>query len=171
MGCKFGSLFIGLDDYPNRRDPELWGPQIVAKLNQSFAEITGATVQVFPPPPVRGVGRAGGFTMMVEDRGDAGLPALQEQTENLVRAGNEDPKLMNLFSVFRANVTMIKVEPDPREAMDKGVNLRDFADTLQIFQGSLYVNDFNLFGRTWQVIVQAEQVFRDQLEDIPRLRV
>jgi multidrug efflux pump len=106
---------------------------------------------------------------MVEDRGDVGLNVLQEQTENLVRLGNEQQQIERLFAPFRANVPMLKVEPDLRECMEKGVNLRDFADTLQVYQGSLYVNDFNLFDRTWQVIVQAEPEFRDQLEDIPRL--
>ncbi len=170
-GSNFGSLFIGLDDYSKRRDESRWTPAIVASLSQQFARLPDAVVQVFPPPPVRGVGRAGGFTLMVEDRSDAGLTALQEQTENLVRLGNDQPQLTNLFSVFRANVPMLKVEPDARECMEKGVNLRDFAETLQVYQGSLYVNDFNLFGRTWQVIVQAEQDYRDQVEDIPRLKV
>jgi len=128
-------------------------------------------VQVFPPPPVRGVGRAGGFTLMVQDRGASGLNALQEQTETLVREGNDQPQLANLFSPFRANVPMLKVEPDTREAMEKGVNLADFAETLRVYQGSLYVNDFNLFGRTWQVIVQAEDEFRDQVEDISKFKV
>ncbi len=145
-GSNFGSLFIGLDDYDKRRDDSRWTPAIVASLNEQFAKLPDAMVQVFPPPPVRGVGRAGGFTMMVEDRGDAGLKALQAQAENMVRLGNEQPRLGNLFSVFRANVPMLKVDPDARECMEKGVNLRDFADTLQVYQGSLYVNDFNLFG-------------------------
>jgi len=171
IGSNFGTLFIGLDDYHNRRDPSLSSSAIVAELNKRFSVITDAMVQVFPPPPVRGVGRAGGFTMMVEDRGDAGLAELQAHTEGLVRAGNEQPELANLFSVFRANVPMLKVDPDVRECMEKGVNLDEFADTLQVYQGSLYVNDFNLFGRTWQVIVQAEHQFRDQMEDIPRLKV
>ena len=171
IGSNFGSCFIGLDVYGNRRDPERWSPAIVARLNKEFAQITDAMVQVFPPPPVRGVGRAGGFTLMVEDRGDMGLDDLQTQTEKLVRLGNEQPRLANLFSAFRANVPMLKVDPDLRECMRKGVNLRDFADTLQVYQGSLYVNDFNLFGRTWQVIVQAEHPFRDEIEDISKLKV
>jgi multidrug efflux pump len=171
MGSNFGSLFIGLDDYGKRRDAERSSTNIVAKLNQIFAQIPDAMVQVFPPPPVRGVGRAGGFTIMVEDRGDAGLSELQAQTEHLVGQGNAQSELTNLFSVFRANVPMLKVEPDVRECMEKGVNLRDFADTLQIYQGSLYVNDFNLFGRTWQVIVQAQHEFRDQVEDILQFKV
>ncbi len=171
LGSNFGSLFIGLDDYDKRRDPSLSSPSIVARLNEDFKPIHEAMVQVFPPPPVRGVGRAGGFTLMVEDRGDVGLKTLQSQAENLVRAGNEQPQLANLFAPFRANVPMLTVDPDLRECMEKGVSLRDFADTLQIYQGSLYVNDFNLFGRTWQVIVQAQQAYRDQVEDIPKLKV
>ena len=126
---------------------------------------------VFPPPPVRGVGRAGGFALMVEDRGDLGPTALQKETEKLVAVGNQTPGLMALFSPFRANVPQLKVEPDAQACMEKQVSLHDFADTLQVFQGSLYVNDFNLFGRTWQVIVQADQEFRDQVEDIPKLQV
>jgi multidrug efflux pump len=171
IGSNFGSLFIGLDEYGRRRDPELSSVSIVAKLNQQFAALTDATVLVFPPPPVRGVGRAGGFTIMVEDRGDTGLHALQTQTEQLVRAANENPRLANLFSVFRANVPMLKVEPNVQECWKKGVRLRDFAETLQVFQGSLYVNDFNLFGRTWQVVVQAEHEARDQIEDLSRFKV
>ena len=170
-GSNFGSCFIGLDDYANRRDPDRWSPAIVTKLIERFQEIPEAMIQVFPPPPMRGVGRAGGFTLMIEDRGDAGLTALQAATENLVTKGNEQGQLNNLFTVFRANVPMLKIEPDTRECMNKGVSLRDFADTLQIFQGSLYVNDFNLFGRTWQVIVQAQQQYRDQTTDLPKLAV
>jgi len=170
-GSNFGSMFIGLANYPERRDPERHSPAIVAKLNAAFKQISGATIQVFPPPPMRGVGRAGGFTLMVEDRGDAGLVGLQGQTEDLVGQANGHAQLANVFSVFRANVPMLKVEPDIREVMEKGVNLRDFAETLQALQGSLHVNDFNLDGRTWKVIVQAEDEFRDQIEDISRLKV
>ena len=126
---------------------------------------------VFPPPPVRGVGRSGGFMLMVEDRTDLGPKQLQAQTENLVAKAQQQPGLMVLPSPFRANVPQLKIDPDIHECMEKGVTLKDFADTLQIYQGSLYVNDFNLFGRTWQVIVQAEPQFRNQIEDLPRLQV
>ncbi len=110
--------------------------------------------------------------MMVEDRGDVGSKVLQEETENLVRGRQiATPELVGLSSVFRANVPQIFVEPDPRECMAKGVSLQSFADTLAIYEGSLYVNDFNLFGRTWQVNVQADQQFRDQVEDLIPLAV
>ena len=98
--------------------------------------------------------------------GDLGPVALQEQVENLVRKGNETKGLAGLFSIFRANVPQLKVEPDERQCMIRGVALRDFSDTLRIYEGSLYVNDVNLFDRTWQVIVQADDRFRDEVEDL-----
>src|SRR5262249_15378355 len=147
FGSNFGSVFIGLKDYSERRDPNLSSDRIIASLTQQFAaKIYDAQVMVFPPPPVRGVGRAGGFMLMVEDRGDLGPNKLQEQTENLVaKAQQQNPRKLLVFpSPFRANVPQLKVQPDIHECMEKGVTLRDFADTLEIYQGSLYVNDFNL---------------------------
>jgi multidrug efflux pump subunit AcrB len=108
---------------------------------------------------------------MVQDRGDLGPAALQAETEQLVAAANSHPLLANAFSAFRANVPMLDVDPDVRECMEKGVSLADFAETLRVYQGSLYVNDINLFGRTWQVLVQADFPFRDELEDISKLKV
>jgi multidrug efflux pump subunit AcrB len=167
QGSNFGSMFVNLNDYADRRDPSLSADAIANQIRQQAAQIQEAQIFVFSPPPVRGAGRAGGFTMMVEDRGDLGPKVLQEETENLVKAGNATRgKLVGLASVFRANVPQIHVEPDPRECMAKGVSLQSFADTLSIFVGSLYVNDFNLFGRTWQVNVQADSDFRDQIEDL-----
>jgi multidrug efflux pump len=171
-GPNFGSVFIGLKDYAERRDPSLSSDAIANMLRQRFAqEISEGMVAVFPPPPVRGVGRAGGFALMIEDRGDVGPVELQAQTENLMAKGNKVPGLAGLFSVFRANVPQLYVEPNRRQCMKLGVALRDFADTLHVYEGSLYVNDFNLFGRTWQVIVQAESPFRRRPEDLVGLKV
>jgi multidrug efflux pump len=177
-GSNFGSLFVNLKPYGERRTPDLSSDAIANKLRGEFAKIPEATIAVFPPPPVRGVGRAGGFALMLEDRGSYGAPALQSNMERLVAAGNAvdaDGKPVNgvtgLFSVFRANVPQIHIEPDKRACMARGVNVKDFADTLEVFEGSLYVNDFNLFDRTWQVIVQAESDARDQIEDLNQLKV
>jgi multidrug efflux pump len=185
-GSNFGSLFINLKPYPLRRDPDLSSEEIAKRLREEFAKkIDGAMVAVFGPPPVRGVGRAGGFSIMIEDRGDFGPQELQKQTESLARLGNQPDaeqtpwllgpdgksRLMGLFSVFRSTVPQLRIEPDPRACMIRGVSLQAFSDTLQVYTGSLYVNDFNLFGRTWQVIVQAEQNFRDRPEALPQLRV
>jgi multidrug efflux pump len=171
-GSNFGSMFINLKDYADRREPSLSSDAIAASLREQFEEkISEAQVAVFPPPPVRGAGRAGGFAFMVEDRGDLGSQELQKQTENLVRRARETPGIVGVFSVFRANVPQLHIDVEPRECQTKGVQLKDFADTLAIYQGSLYVNDFNLFGRTWQVVVQAEPQFRDEPEDLSRLKV
>jgi multidrug efflux pump len=170
-GSNFGTMFVGLDEYHNRRDPSLSSMAVVGKLNQAFLSIPEAFVMVIPPPPMRGVGRAGGFTLMIQDRGDLGPQALQAETEKLVRAAGAHPQLANAMSAFRANVPMLDVDPDVRECMEKGVSLADFAETLRVYQGSLNVNDINLFGRTWQVLVQADYPFRDQLEDIAKLKV
>ena len=170
-GSNFGTMFVGLHEYSHRRDPSLSSMSVVAKLNAAFSKIPEAMIQVFPPAPIRGVGRSGGFTLMIQDRGDLGPAALQAQTENLVRATNEHPLIARAFSAFRANVPMLKVDPDVRECMEKKVSVRDFAETLRVYQGSLYVNDFNLFGRTWQVLVQADYPFRDEVEDMPKFKV
>jgi multidrug efflux pump subunit AcrB len=183
-GPNFGTCFISLKPYPQRRDPSLYSDAIAENMRRQFAAIDDATVVVVGPPPVKGVGRAGGFNMMIEDRGDLGPAALQEQVEKLVRLGGTldragkqiDPAraqpaaLANLSSVFRANVPQMRVDVDLGASMMRGVNLQGFAETLSVYEGSLYVNDFNLFGRTWQVIVQAEPEFRRLPENLPSLR-
>src|SRR5262249_12997944 len=177
-GSNFGSMFILLDDFSNRRSPELSGNAILERLRQRFAaEVPEAAVAVFGAPPVSGLGRAGGFRIMIEDRGDIGLEALQARTEELVRRGNEvrkedgQPALTGLFSVFRANAPQLFVDVNRTECLAQGVELADVFATLQVYLGSRYVNDFNLFGRTWQVVVQADARFRDQVEDVKRLKV
>ncbi len=185
-GSNFGSLFVNLKPYPERRDPDLFSDAIANKLRKAFGEqIQGAQIAVFGPPPVRGVGRAGGFTIMIEDRGDSSLKELQDQTENLAKIGNQpdkaqtpwmvgpegNAKLLGLFSVFRATVPHLRIEPNTSATMIRGVSMGEFANTLQVYTGSLYINDFNLFGRTWQVITQAESSFRDHPEALAQLRV
>jgi multidrug efflux pump subunit AcrB len=170
-GSNFGSMFINLMNYPDRRDPSLSSDAIANSLRHQFGEaVYEANVAVFGPPPVRGVGRAGGFALMIEDRGDFGPFALQEQTDKLVRNGAQESGIVGMFSVFRANVPQYHIDPDAGACLMRGVRLQDFADTLSVYEGSLYVNDFNLFGRTWQVVVQAEPEFRTRPEDIPQLR-
>ncbi len=176
---NFGSLFVNLNEYPQRRDPKLSSDAVANELRRRFAaEIPEAIVAVFGPSPVRGVGRAGGFALMIEDRGDLGPAALQKQTENFIFRGNqlkikEGSQVKGIgamFSIFRANVPQLHIKPDFNACMMRGVRLQDFADTLSVYEGSLYVNDFNRFGRTWQVIVQADEDFRRKPEDIPLLK-
>jgi multidrug efflux pump subunit AcrB len=150
----------------------LSGEKIIADLRYRFAkEVPEAVITVLGPPPVRGVGRAGGFKIMVEDRGDNSLGTLQGQTDNLVEKARQNPKLTSLAATFRANVPQYYVDVNRSEVMVKDVTLQDLFDTLRIYLGSLYVNDFNRFGRTWQVIVQADPKFRNTIEYVPKLKV
>ena len=171
-GSNFGSMFVILDEFKKRRAPELYGEAIQKTLRGKFAAaVPEAMITVLGPPPVRGVGRAGGFKMMIQDRGDYGSVTLQGQADNLVEKGAQQPGLVGLTSVFRANVPQLFVDVNRTEAMIKKVALGDLFDTLRVYLGSIYVNDINRFGRTWQVVVQAESRFRNQVEDVRRLKV
>ena len=172
FGSNFGSMFVNLKDYHLRRDPKLSSTAIADYLRTEFGkQIVSANVQVFPPRQFSGVCRAGGFMIMIEDRGDVGPQNLQKETENLARLGAQTPGLMALFSVFRANVPQYRIMPDPRQCVIRHVSIPEITDALRIYQGSLYVNDFNRFGRTWQVIVQSDQQFRDSSDYLSRLKV
>ena len=119
-------------------------------------EIPEARVLVFGPPAVRGLGNAGGFKLMVEATGDVDFDALQAQADNLAAKGNQQPGLVGLFNGFRARTPQLYVDIDRTKVKTMGVELTDVFDALQAYLGSYYVNDFNRFGRTWQVNVQAD---------------
>lgn len=171
-GSNFGSMFIILDSFHDRRDPAQSADSIMRKIReQTAAEVPEAVINVFPPPAVAGLGRAGGFRIMVEDRGDLGLKYLQDQADKLVKQGNEQPGLTGLFTIYKANSPQLFLEVNREACLSQNVNLNDVFGTLQAFLGSRYVNDFNRFGRTWQVIVQADAPFRDELEDVKKLKV
>jgi hydrophobe/amphiphile efflux-1 (HAE1) family protein len=172
QASNFGSMFIILENFSERHAPELKSDAIIATLKRRCAaEIPEAIVNFSPPPAVSGLGRAGGFKIMIEDRGDNGLAALQAQTDNMVKQGGELPGLSSLFTVFKANSPQLFVDVNRDGCLSQGVNLSDVFGTLQTYLGSRYVNDFNLFGRTWQVVVQADSKFRDEVEDVKKLMV
>ncbi len=171
-GSNFGSMFVMLKPFHERRSKDMTSEAIAARLRAGFKqEVYDAQVSVFPPPPLRGVGRAGGFKILIEDRGDLGLEALQEETDNLVEKARQQPELVEPSSVFRANVPQLYVDVDRKRCISMGVALKDIFDTMQIYLGSLYVNDFNRFGRTWQVIVQADARFRNNASYVRQLKV
>ncbi len=170
-GSNFASMFVNLKPYGERQTPDVRASAIADRLMADFGTIPEAMIQVFPPPPVRGVGRAGGFAFVVEDRGDLGAVPLQEQTDGLIRSSFQEPGLMRLFTAYRANVPQLHVQPNARECESRGVKVDDVNNTLVIFQGSLYVNDFNRLGRTWQVIVQSDAQFRTSVDQLYRLKV
>ncbi|HVP13609.1 MAG TPA: efflux RND transporter permease subunit, partial [Phycisphaerae bacterium] len=171
-GSNLGSMYVILDEFEKRHKPELYADRIAADLRKlAYAKVPEAEVSVFGAPPVDGLGTAGGFKIMVEDRGGHGLQALAEQTEDLVARAREDKGLVGVFSMFRANTPQLYADIDRTKCKSTGVALSDVFNTLQTNLGAYYVNDFNQFGRTWQVNAQAESPFRSRPEDVARLQV
>jgi len=155
-----GIVFVGLKPFEERKAKNLYGPAIAATLNQKFSQIQDAFVAVFPPPPVQGLGTIGGFKLYVEDRGDIGLEGLYENTQKLLSAGYQTPQLAGLFSGYQVNVPQLFADLDRTKAKSRGIAVTDVFETMQAYLGSLYVNDFNRFGRTFQVTVQADAKHR-----------
>jgi multidrug efflux pump subunit AcrB len=207
-GSNFGQFFIILDEFHERSDPEhyreqieknlgralqegeldpqyLYSERIAARLRQEISEkIPDATYVIFGPPPVQGLGTAGGFKFLVEDRGDLGLKTLQDETASLIAKANPQPVknaagdsvmqktgVQGLFTIFRVDSPQLYVDVNRDQVAASGVPLGDVFTTLQVYLGSQYVNDFNRFGRTWQVIAQAEGQYRNQVEDVKTLKV
>ncbi|GAP66721.1 hydrophobe/amphiphile efflux-1 (HAE1) familytransporter [Mizugakiibacter sediminis] len=165
-----GIVFVKLKPFEERRSAELSANAIAGVLNRKFAGIQDAFVAIFPPPPVQGLGTIGGFRAQIEDRGGAGFAELYKQTQDLIKAGSQTPGLAGLFSSFQVNVPQVDADIDRERAKAEGVDLDDVFQTMQAYLGSLYVNDFNRFGRTYQVNVSAEPRFRRDLEDITTLK-
>ena len=165
-----GIVFVMLKDEEERHGAELSAGRIVQDLNGQFAGIQEAFVAIFPPPAVQGLGSVGGFKLFVEDRGSLGFEELYGQVQAALAKGRETPQLAGLFSSFQVSVPQIDAHVDRERAKTYGVALTDVFDTLQVYLGSLYANDFNRFGRTYQVNVQAESAFRLQPEQIARLK-
>src|ERR1043165_8329560 len=165
-----GIVFFCLKPFEERKSANLSGPAIAAALNQQFAGIQDAFILTVPPPPVNGLGQIGGFKMFVEDRADLGYDALYQNTQALIGKGYQTKGLGGLFSTFTVNVPQLDADIDRVKAKTQGVPLQNLFETMQIYLGSLYVNDFNRFGRTYQVIAQADAQFRDHPEDITRLK-
>ena len=165
-----GTMFVGLDEFSRRKDPRRAARALIAQLNAHYAELRDALVIVLPPPPVRGLGATAGFKMMVQDRADVGLDTLAATSFKMMVNGSQTPGLAQVFTTFTTRVPQIFVDVDRVKAKSMGVALADVNDTLQIYLGSLYVNDFNRFGRTYQVTAQADANFRLREEDIRKLK-
>jgi len=165
-----GAAFLVLDKFDNRKDPKVRGEQLLATIRQEFRQIQDGRVLVLPPPPLRGLGNAGGFRIQVQDLNNAGLEQLQAATEKLLEATRKEPGFISLITGFRANVPQYQIRIDRGQAKTMGVSLADINEALQVYLGSIYVNDFNLFGRTYQVTAQADAIYRVQPEDISRLK-
>ncbi|MCJ9749852.1 efflux RND transporter permease subunit [Neorhizobium sp. BETTINA12A] len=171
IGSNAGIVFAVLDDFENRKTPELSGGAIAMQLNQKFGAIQDAYIAMFPPPPVNGLGTTGGFKLQIEDRAGLGNQALDEATKAVIAKAYQTPELAGIFSSFQINVPQLYADLDRAKAEQLGVSVTDVFETLQIYLGSLYVNDFNAFGRTYSVRVQADAKFRAKAEDIGQLKV
>jgi multidrug efflux pump len=169
---NYAGVFIPLQPFHERKGADLSGEAILKNLRARMAkEVPEARVLVFGAPAVRGLGNAGGFKLMVEATGDVDYGALQTQADNLAAKGNQQPGLVGLFDGFRARTPQLYVDVDREKVKSMGVALTDVFDALQAYLGSFYTNDFNRFGRTWQVNIQAEPNYRTDAEAVRQLKV
>jgi multidrug efflux pump subunit AcrB len=169
---NFGAVYLMLDDFEHRTGRGYSADAIAASLGERFQrEVPQAAVNLFGAPPVEGLGTAGGFKIIVQDTGDNGLPALQRSAEDAIKTGEDDPRLQDLFTSFRADTPWLELVIDRAQAKDRGVSIDDVRTTLESTLGPFYINDFNRFGRTWQVNVQALDRFRSSVDDFKQLQV
>ena len=169
---NFASMFIVLDSFDKRQSPELRDTAIMARLRKEWARrVKDCKVTLYGASPIPGLGVAGGFKIVVEDRGSLGLDALQEQTDNLVRKLQNVPGLTSVASQFRSHTPQLWLDIDRAKVASLGVSFDDLNNTLSMYMGSLYVNSFNYLGRHWQVTIQAEDRYRDRIEDINLFQV
>ncbi|WEX88314.1 efflux RND transporter permease subunit [Sinorhizobium garamanticum] len=166
-----GIVFVSLKPFEERTTPELSGGAIAMQLNQEFGAIQDAFIAMFPPPPVQGLGTTGGFKLQIEDRNGLGYRTLDDAAKAFLAKAMATPELAGLYSSFQINVPQLYADLDRVKARQLGVAVTDVFETLQIYLGSLYVNDFNAFGRTYSVRVQADASYRSHADDIGRLKV
>ncbi|MBX3023627.1 efflux RND transporter permease subunit [bacterium] len=165
-----GAIFVGPEPFEERTAASPTADELIHALRGRLSEIQDADIFVIPPPPVRGLGTSGGYKLLVQDRAGRGLAALQDAADQLVDAAKHDPHLTGVFTTFRAATPQLYADVDRIRAEKLNVPIANIFDTLQVYLGSVYVNDFNLFGRTFQVRTQAEGSYRAEPEDIARLK-
>ncbi|MET0657221.1 MAG: multidrug efflux RND transporter permease subunit, partial [Steroidobacteraceae bacterium] len=165
-----GVLFVGLAPFDERTGDELYGLEIADQLSDRFSSIKDAQIHVFPPPAVQGLGTIGGFKLQLEDRGNLGYDELYKATQDVMARAKRTPELTDVFSSYQVNVPQVYADVDRIKAKEQGIALTDVFDALQVYLGSMYVNDFNRFGRTYQVIAQADASFRLEAKDILQLK-
>jgi multidrug efflux pump len=169
---NFASMFIVLDPFDKRQSPGLRDTAIMAKLRRAWTEnVKEAQVTVYGASPIPGLGVAGGFKFIVEDQVGLGLPALQENTDKLVRVLRDQRGFNNVATQFRSNMPQLYFDIDRAKVASLGVSLDDVNQTLDIYLGSLYVNSYNDLSRDWQVTLQADGPFRTQANDINLFQV
>jgi multidrug efflux pump len=166
-----GIVFVSLTPFDQRKGADQSAGAIAGQLNQKFGAIQDAFVVMFPPPPVQGLGTTGGFKLQLEDRGSLGIKGLDDAVKAFMAKAYQTPELAGMFSSWQVNVPQLYADIDRTKARQLGVPVTDIFDTMQIYLGSLYANDFNKFGRTYSVRVQADAAYRARAEDIGLLKV
>jgi hydrophobe/amphiphile efflux-1 (HAE1) family protein len=166
-----GIVFVTLKPFEERQTADLSGNAVARQLQQSFGSIQSAFIAIFPPPPVQGLGTIGGFRIQLEDRAGLGYEEVNRVTQEVLKRAAGTPELSNLFTSFTVNVPQLQADIDVEKAATLGLSKTDIANALQVNLGSLYVNDFNRFGRTYQVIAQADEEFRKKPSDLLTLKV
>lgn len=168
---NMATLWVVFDPWEKRMSADLSQDALVGRMAGEFSGIQEASIFPFVPPAIRGLGFAGGFLMELQDRNGVGLTTLQNVAADMIQDANAQSKLQGVYTTFRANVPQLFADVDRNQAKTLNVPLSNVFNTLQAFLGSVYVNDFNKFGRTYQVKVQADGAFRSDVEDIRRLEV
>jgi multidrug efflux pump len=163
-------IFFGETPFEERKGKSMNGLSIAAELNKRLSGIKGAFVAVFPPPPVLGLGTLGGFKLQIEDQQAQGYTALNNATQSFLKEAAKTPELGPAFSTYQINVPQVNVAVDRVKAKQLGISVNDIFATMQVYLGSFYVNDFNRFGRVYQVRVQADAPFRAHMDDIGLLK-
>ncbi|MES2623982.1 MAG: multidrug efflux RND transporter permease subunit [Pseudomonadota bacterium] len=166
-----GIVFTTLAPFEDRHDPELSGPAIANKLQAKFNGVQEAFISIFPPPPVQGLGTIGGFKLQIQDRSDQGYDALNAAVSAVVAKAAQEPSLAGVFSSYQINAPQLFADLDRDRAVQLGLSIPEIFSTMQVYLGSSYINDFNMFGRTYQVIAQADSQYRDTPDDIEQLQI
>ena len=166
-----GIVFTALEPADQRNGEQQSAEAIAAEINRRMKVVEDAFVLVLPPPPVSGLSTTGGFKMMIEDRGNLGYDELYKAVKAMQERASKHPQLKGVFTSYQVNVPQLFADIDRMKAKQLGVRLAEINQTLQVNLGSVYVNDFNQFGRTYQVRVQADAQFRSQREQIEQLKV
>ncbi len=167
-----GVVFVTLKPFAERQEEHMSGNAIAWALNGKFSSIQDAFIAIFPPPPVNGLGgNIGGFRLQIQDKGNLGYEELYAVTQQVIMKAWQAPELTGAFTSFQVNTPQIDVDVNREKAKMQGVSVDEIFATMQINLGSLYVNDFNKFGRNYQVNVQSQDSFRQEPEQIAQLKV
>jgi multidrug efflux pump len=166
-----GIVFVTLKPFAERKGKAMSGGAIAGQLNQQFAAINDAFIAIFPPPPVQGLGTTGGFKLQVEDRASLGFRQLDAAVKDFLGKASKAPEVAGLFTSYRVNVPQLHADIDRTKARQLGVPVTEVFDAMQVYLGSVYVNDFSKFGRTYSVRVQADAQYRARPEDVGHIKV